>query len=79
MSLEQLAHVEITSVSKGAQPLSTAPASIYVITREELLRHGITSVPEALRLAPNMQITQLTSTDYSNGARGFGGAPDAQN
>lgn len=79
MSLEQLARVEITSVSKGAQSLSTAPASIYVITREDLLRHGITSVPEALRLAPNLQITQLTSTDYSNGARGFGGAPDVQN
>jgi iron complex outermembrane receptor protein len=79
MSLEELARVEVTSVSKIEQSLSSAPASIYVITREELLRSGVTSVPEALRLAPNMQVTQLTATEYSNGARGFGGAPQAQN
>jgi len=79
MSLEQLSRVEVTSVSKSAQPLSSAAASIYVITREEILRSGVLSVPEALRLAPNLQITQLTSGDYSNGARGFSGAPDVQN
>ena len=79
MSLEQLANVEVTSVSKAAQPLSSAAASIYVITREEILRSGVLSIPEALRLAPNLQITQLTSSEYSNGARGFAGAPDVQN
>jgi iron complex outermembrane recepter protein len=79
MSLEQLANVEVTSVSKSAQSLSSAPASIYVITREEIVRSGVMSVPEALRLAPNMQVTQLTSATYSNGARGFAGRPDVQN
>jgi iron complex outermembrane receptor protein len=79
MSLDELSKVQVTSVSKASQSLSSAPASIYVITREELLRSGVTSVPEALRLAPNMQVTQLTATEYSNGARGFAGAPDAQN
>lgn len=79
MSLEQLSNVEVTSVSKSAQPLSSAAASIYVITREEILRAGVLSVPEALRLAPNLQVTQLTSSEYSNGARGFAGAPDLQN
>lgn len=79
MTLEQLANVEVISVTKSAQSLSSAPASIYVITREEILRSGVTSVPEALRLAPNMQTMQLTAADYSIGARGFGGAPDLQN
>jgi len=79
MSLEQLSNVEVTSVSKAPQSLSSAPASIYVITREEILRSGVTSVPEALRLAPNLQITQLTSRSYSHGARGFAGRPDVQN
>ena len=63
MSLEQLANVEVTSVSKSAQSLSSAAASIYVITREEILRTGVLSIPEALRLAPNLQITQLTSSE----------------
>jgi iron complex outermembrane recepter protein len=79
MTLEQLANVEVTSVSKSAQSLSSAPASIYVISREDILRSGVMSVPEALRLAPNMQVNQLTSTTYSNGARGFAGRPDVQN
>ena len=46
MSLEELAKVEVTSVSKSAQSLSSAPASIYVITREEILRSGVLSVPD---------------------------------
>jgi len=79
MSLEDLAKVEVTSVSKSAQSLATAPASIYVITREDILRAGVLSIPEALRLAPNMQVTQLSSRDYQIGARGFAGAPDSQN
>ena len=79
MSLEELANVEVTSVSKSAQSLSSAPASIYVITREEILRTGVLSIPEALRLAPNMQVTQLSSSEYSNGARGLAGSPDLQN
>ena len=79
MSLEELANVEVTSVSKNAQSLSSAPASIYVITREEILRTGVLSIPEALRLAPNMQVTQLNSSEYSNGARGLAGSPDLQN
>jgi iron complex outermembrane recepter protein len=79
MSLEELSSAEVFSVSKSAQSLSSAPASIYVITREDILRSGVLSIPEALRLAPNMQVTQLTSSSYSNGARGLGGAPDVQN
>jgi iron complex outermembrane receptor protein len=79
MSLEDLAKVEVTSVSKSAQSLATAPASIFVITREDIQRAGVVSIPEALRLAPNMQVTQLTSSAYQNGARGLAGAPDTQN
>jgi iron complex outermembrane receptor protein len=79
MSLEQLANVEVTSVSKAAQSLSTAPASIYVITHEEIRQSGALSIPEALRLAPNLQIAQTSAGEYQIGARGFGGNLEAQN
>ena len=79
MSLEQLANVEVTSVSKSAQSLSTAPASIYVITRDEIQRSGALSIPDALRLAPNLQIAQTGASGYQIGARGFGGNLEAQN
>ena len=78
MSLEQLANVEVTSVAKVAQSLSAAPAAIYVITREEILRSGVTSIPEALRLAPNMQVVQISAGSYAITARGFGDKREVQ-
>jgi iron complex outermembrane receptor protein len=79
MSLEELARVEVTSVSKSAQSLSSAPASIYVITHEEIHRAGVLSIPEALRLAPNLQIEQINSQEYQVASRGFGGHLEFQN
>ena len=79
MSLEELARVEVTSVSKSAQSLSSAPASIYVITHEEIHRAGVLSIPEALRLAPNLQIEQINAQEYQVAARGFGGHLELQN
>ena len=78
-SLEQLSELEVTSVSKSAEPLRAAPASIYVITQDEILRSGATSIVEALRLAPNLLVSQYNGTYYVAGSRGLGGAQEAQN
>jgi hypothetical protein len=59
MSIEELANIEITSVSRRAEALSQAPAAVYVITREDIRRSGATSLPEALRLAPNLQVARI--------------------
>jgi len=79
MSLEELARVEVTSVSKSAQSLTSAPATIYVITNEEIRRSGVLTIPEALRLAPNLQVEQINSQEYQISARGFGGHLEFQN
>ncbi len=79
MSLADLAKVQVTSVSKSSEALQRAPASIYVISHDDIARSGVTSVPEALRLAPNLLVTQTSSSAYVISARGFGGNPDAQN
>lgn len=78
-SLEQLASLEITSVSKAPEALHQAPAAIYVITQDDIARSGATSIPELLRLAPNLVINQFSSSRYVAGARGFAGAEEAQN
>ncbi|HSV34150.1 MAG TPA: hypothetical protein VLI46_01275, partial [Ramlibacter sp.] len=52
LSLEDLANVEISSVSKRPERLTAAAASVYVISREDIRRSGYTSIPEILRLAP---------------------------
>lgn len=71
LSLEELSNIEVTSVSRRAERLSDAPASIFVITREDIRRAGVTSLPEALRLAPNLQVARTNANSYAISARGF--------
>jgi iron complex outermembrane receptor protein len=79
MTLTELANIEVSSVSKATEALQRAPASIYVITHEDILRSAATNIPEVLRLAPNLLVTQTTSSSYTISARGLGGNPTAQN
>jgi iron complex outermembrane receptor protein len=79
MSLSDLANVEVISVTKSSQALQRAPASIYVITHDDIERSGATNVFELLRLAPNLLVTQLSASSYVVASRGFGGNPNAQN
>jgi iron complex outermembrane recepter protein len=74
LSIEELAEIRVTSVSKRAEPLADAPASIFVITGEDIRRSGVTSLPEALRLAPNLLVARSSSGGYSISARGFNNA-----
>ena len=73
MSIEQLGNIEVTSVSKEPEPLSDAPAAIYVITHDEIARSGATTLPEILRLAPNLEVAQVSANSYAITARGFNG------
>jgi len=79
LSLQDLANVEVTSVSKAPEELKRAAATIYVITHEQIVRSGATRLMDALRLAPNLLITQTSASNYVISARGFGGNPTAQN
>jgi iron complex outermembrane receptor protein len=79
MSIEQLANVEITSVSKAPQSLSSAAAAVYVISHDDVIRSGATSLPDMLRLAPNLEVMQTSPANYQITARGFNGNSAAQN
>ena len=70
LSLEELGNVVVTSVSLRQERLASASASIYVITRDDIRRAGVTSLPEALRLAPNLQVARADTNQYAISARG---------
>ena len=70
LSLEELAAIPVTSVSRRAESLADAPASIYVITAQDIQRSGARTLPEALRLAPNLQVAQVSASGYAIRARG---------
>jgi iron complex outermembrane recepter protein len=74
LSIEELANVTISSVSKSSESLSRAPAAIFVISRDDILRSGARSIPEILRLAPNLHVAQITASSYAISARGFNGS-----
>ena len=71
MSLEQLMDFRVTSVSKRPEKLSEAASAIQVITGDDLRRAGATSLPEALRLATNLEVAQIDSRQWAITARGF--------
>jgi iron complex outermembrane receptor protein len=71
MSIEELASVEISSVSKSPEPLAEAPSAVYVITPDAIRRSGAVTLPEALRLAPNLIVARKDSLNYAVSARGF--------
>ncbi len=79
LSIEQLANVSITSVSKTAEPLSDAAAAVYVISHDDVMRSGAMSMAEMLRLAPNLEVMQTSPANYQIAARGFNGNSADQN
>jgi len=77
LSLEELLNLEVTSISMRPEKLIEAPSAIQVITGEDIYRSCATRLPEALRLASNLQIAQTNSHDWAVTARGFNGLPSA--
>ena len=70
-SLEQLTDVVVTSVSRQETRLAETAASVYIISGADIRRAGATSLPDALRLAPNLQVAQSNNRNWAITARGF--------
>jgi iron complex outermembrane receptor protein len=73
LSLEDLMDIEITSVAKKSQKLSEAAAAIFVITQEDIRRSGATSIPEALRMVPGLEVARIDANKWAITSRGFNG------
>ncbi|MGA2135313.1 MAG: TonB-dependent receptor [Bryobacteraceae bacterium] len=72
LTLEQLSQIDVTSPSKEPSPAFRSPVAIYVITSEDIRRSGVTTIPEALRLAPGVEVARIDGSQWSVGVRGFG-------
>ncbi len=72
LSLEALGNIEVTTNSKEPEPVRRVPAAIHVITRDDIRRSGATTLAEALRLAPGVDVARADSNHWSIGIRGFG-------
>jgi iron complex outermembrane receptor protein len=73
LSIEDLMHLRVTSVSKKDQMLANVAAAIFVITSEDIRRSGVTSLPEALRMAPGLDVARVNANKWAVTSRGFNG------
>jgi len=77
LSIEDLGEIEITSVSRRAEPIGQAPSAVYVVTNDDIRRSGALTLPEALRGAPSLHVARIDALDYSITPRGFSGFESA--
>ena len=76
LSLEDLMNLQVTSVSKRTQKVGDAAAAVFVITQEDIRRSGATSIPDALRMAPGLEVARIDENKWAIGSRGFNGRFD---
>jgi iron complex outermembrane receptor protein len=70
LDLKEVLDLEITSVSKKPQTMSKAAAAVFVITGEDIRRMGAQTIPDALRMAPGVQVAQVSANAWAITARG---------
>ena len=71
LSLDELLNIEVTSVSKHAEPLEDSAAAVFVLTGDEIRSSGARSIAEALRLVPGLDVARSSAQTYAISARGF--------
>ncbi len=73
LAIEDLLDIEVTSVSRHEQKLSRAASAVYVITHDDIRRSGVTTIPDALRMAPGVYVAQFGASQWAVSVRGFSG------
>ena len=73
LSLEELMNIQVVSGSKKLQRIADSASAVFVITAEDIRRSGVTSIPEALRMAPGVEVARFGSNKWAVSIRGFNG------
>ncbi|MFO1424595.1 MAG: TonB-dependent receptor plug domain-containing protein [Candidatus Competibacteraceae bacterium] len=73
LSIEELMNVQVVSPTKQAQRLADTASAIFVITQDDIRRSGVTNIPDALRLAPGVQVARIDASKWAITIRGFNG------
>jgi iron complex outermembrane receptor protein len=82
LDIDQLANVdvvapslnmEVSTVERTESTVGKTPAAVFVITNEMIRRSGVRTVPDALRLAPGVDVAQIDASKWAVSIRGFNG------
>ncbi|WP_292916114.1 TonB-dependent receptor plug domain-containing protein [Nitrosomonas sp.] len=73
LSIEELMNVKVTTVSRAPEKLTQVASAIFVITQDDIRRSGATNIPDALRMAPGVQVERVGTDKWAVSIRGFNG------
>ena len=73
LPLEDLLAIEISSAARKVQQVQDVAAAVFVISHEDIERSGARSIPEALRLAPGVEVAHIGINRWAVSVRGFNG------
>ncbi|MGA8111982.1 MAG: TonB-dependent receptor [Acidobacteriaceae bacterium] len=71
LSLQQLGNIKVTTFNKTPTELWDTPAAVYVLPLAQILRSGATTVADALRLVPGVEVGRISATTWAVGIRGL--------
>ena len=71
LSLEELMNIKVISASRWPQPLATAPATLYVLTADEIRLLGARTIPDLLRSLPGVDVMTAWDNEVEVGGRGL--------
>ncbi|MFC1542258.1 TonB-dependent receptor plug domain-containing protein [Pseudomonadota bacterium] len=70
LSMEELMNIKVISASKREEDYYSTAAAIFVISNDDIRRSGARSIPEALRLAPGVEVNRVNANQYAVAIRG---------
>jgi iron complex outermembrane receptor protein len=71
LSIEELAELDVTSVSRRVERLSQSAAAVDVIRQDDIRRTGVVSLAEAMRLGAGLDVARFDGRTWAISARGF--------
>jgi iron complex outermembrane receptor protein len=71
LSIEELAQVEVTSVSRRPEALSHTAAAVSVISSEDIRRSGTVVLAEVMRLGDGVDVARVNGGTWGISTRGF--------
>lgn len=71
LSIEQLLSAKVVSASKKLETVADAAVAISVVSNEDIQRSGVTTIADALRMVPGVQVARSDSNSWAISIRGF--------
>ena len=71
LSLEELMAVDVTLTSRAPEPVGMTAAAVSVVSREDIRRSGVTTIPDAVALAAGVHVARFNNGSWSITTRGF--------